>query len=69
MLRQNKGKTLAAIRQLKSELRPYELKAEEEIRNRSSRVLGVIRGELLKECHRKLFEISCVAKNRISATD
>ena len=67
MPRKNRAKTLAAIRQLESELRPYEVKAQEEIRNRSSRVLGVIRSELLKECHRKLFEISCVAKNRTSA--
>ncbi len=57
------NKTMAAIQQLESELRPYEAKAREEIRNRETKVLGIIRHELLKECHRKLFEISCMAKS------
>ena len=51
-------KTMDAIRQLESELQPLEVKSEDEIRHSNTKILGYIRRELIKECRRKLLEIS-----------
>lgn len=57
-----RAKTLSAIRHLERELEPLVNKATEEMQTPKTRTRGKIRMDLIQECRRRLFELSCVAK-------